>query len=214
MPRGSFGGDKWLEYLYPVNTLDWPALLAQRQLPPVDQRRLATIRARVSARRRSTLDLRHPTDPHDAIDPDLQPMEQEEFQIGADWQWTAQLGPRLPLRQQEPQEHHRRHRLPDHRSGHGRPREVYITGNPGKGLVAGDPDGAGPIPAQPEAIRDYEADRAVAGTAASRTTGRPASVTPTASSRAPTRVWRAPTSSVVPTRTSAVRSTRCTTRST
>ena len=35
--------------------------------------------------------------------------------------------------------------------------EVYTTGNPGKGLVAGDPDGAGPIPAQPEAIRDYEA---------------------------------------------------------
>ncbi len=35
--------------------------------------------------------------------------------------------------------------------------EIYITGNPGKGIVAGDPDGSGPIPAQPEAIRDYEA---------------------------------------------------------
>ena len=35
--------------------------------------------------------------------------------------------------------------------------EIYTLGNPGKGLVAGDPDGAGPIPAQPEAIRDYEA---------------------------------------------------------
>jgi hypothetical protein len=33
--------------------------------------------------------------------------------------------------------------------------EHYITGNPGKGLVAGDPDG--PAPPQPEAIRDYEA---------------------------------------------------------
>lgn len=33
--------------------------------------------------------------------------------------------------------------------------EHYITGNPGKGLVGGDP--AGPIPAQPEAIRDYQA---------------------------------------------------------
>ena len=28
MPRGSFGADKWIEYLYPVNTLDWVSLLA------------------------------------------------------------------------------------------------------------------------------------------------------------------------------------------
>ena len=34
---------------------------------------------------------------------------------------------------------------------------TLVTGNPGKGIVAGDPDGAGPLPAQPEAIRDYEA---------------------------------------------------------
>src|SRR5690606_13649836 len=27
MPRGSFGGDKWIEYLFPVNTLDWRSLL-------------------------------------------------------------------------------------------------------------------------------------------------------------------------------------------
>ncbi len=156
MPRGSFGADKWLEYLYPVNTLDWVSLLASGNCHNSTNVASDNPCPGLGAPQ-VTLDLRHPTNPADAIDPNLKPMEQEEFQLGADWQWTntSVLGIRyvnkslkntiedIGYLQTNPET--------------GVREEVYITGNPGKGLVAGDPDGAGPIPAQPEATRDYEA---------------------------------------------------------
>lgn len=156
MPRGSFGGDKWLEYLWPVNTLDWVSLLASGN---------CTNSTNVASNNpcpglgapQVTLDLRHPTDPREAIDPNLKPMEQEEFQLGADWQWTntSVLGVRYVNKSLK-------NTIEDIGFLRTNPEtgvreEVYTTGNPGKGIVAGDPDGAGPIPAQPEAIRDYEA---------------------------------------------------------
>jgi hypothetical protein len=155
MPRGSFGGDKWIEYLWPVNTLDWPALLASGNC--VQSNNDASVNPCPGlGTPEVTLDLRHPTDPADAIDPDLKPMEQEEFQLGGDYQLTANsvLGARYVNKTLK-------NTIED--IGYlvevspGVRQEVYITGNPGKGIVAGDPDGAGPIPAQPEAIRDYEA---------------------------------------------------------
>jgi hypothetical protein len=155
MPRGSFGGDKWIEYLWPVNTLDWQALVASGNCTT------STNDASINpcpglGTPEVTLDLRHPTNPEDAIDPDLQPMEQEEFQLGGDYQLTANavLGARYVNKTLK-------NTIED--IGYlvevspGVRQEIYTTGNPGKGLVAGDPDGAGPIPAQPEAIRDYEA---------------------------------------------------------
>jgi hypothetical protein len=156
MPRGSFGGDKWLEYIWPVNTLDWVSLVASGNCHPSTNVATDNPCPGLGAPQ-VVLDLRHPTDPHDAIDPDLQPMEQEEFQVGGDYQLTQNsvVGVRyvnkslkntiedIGFLQTNPET--------------GVREEVYTTGNPGKGLVAGDPDGAGPIPAQPEAIRDYQA---------------------------------------------------------
>jgi hypothetical protein len=155
MPRGSFGGDKWIEYLYPVDTVDWISLLNSGNC------HLATNNPNDNpcpglGDPEVTLDLRHVTNPGDAIDQDLKPMEQEEFQVGADWQWTntSVLGVRYVNKTLK-------NTIED--IGYlvevspGVRQEVYITGNPGKGLVGGDPDGAGPVPAQPEAERDYEA---------------------------------------------------------
>lgn len=156
MPRGSFGGDKWLEYLWPVNTLDWVSLLASGNCH--QSTNVATDNPCPGLGAPDTiLDLRHPTDPADAIDPDLQPMEQEEYQIGADWQWTQNsvLGVRYVNKSLKNTIEDIGYLVTDPVTGVRN--EVYITGNPGKGIVAGDPDGAGPIPAQPEAIRDYEA---------------------------------------------------------
>ena len=34
LPRGSFGGDKWLEYYYTLDTFDWPNLVASAACPP------------------------------------------------------------------------------------------------------------------------------------------------------------------------------------
>jgi hypothetical protein len=101
-----------------------------------------------------TLDLRHPTNPHDAIDPDLKPMQQREYQLGADWQLSPMsvIGARYVNKTLI-------NTIEDIgflvQTSSGAFEEHYITGNPGKGLVAGDP--AGPAPSQPEAIRDYEA---------------------------------------------------------
>ena len=33
LPRGSFGGDKWLEYYYTLDTFDWPTAWWRRELP-------------------------------------------------------------------------------------------------------------------------------------------------------------------------------------
>jgi hypothetical protein len=155
MPRGSFGGDKWLEYIWPVNTLDWPALIASGNCHQSSN--VATDNPCPGLGAPDTvLDLRHPTDPHEAIDPDLKPMEQEEFQLGGDYQLTQNSVVGVRFVQKE-----LKNTIEDIgflvTSPTGVREEHYITGNPGKGLVAGDPDGAGPIPAQPEAIRDYRA---------------------------------------------------------
>jgi hypothetical protein len=156
MPRGSFGADKWLEYLYPVNTVDWASLIASGNCHP-STNVASDIPCPGLGAPEVILDLRHPTNPQDAIDPNLKPMEQEEYQLGADWQWTntSVLGFRYVNKSLK-------NTIEDigylvNNPVTGVREEVYITGNPGKGLVAGDPDGAGPIPAQPEAIRDYEA---------------------------------------------------------
>ena len=156
MPRGSFGADKWLEYLWPVNTLNWPALIASGNCTQSTNQASNNPCPGLGAPE-VVLDLRHPTNPQDAIDPDLKPMEQEEFQLGADWQWTntSVLGVRYVNKQLKETIEDIGYLVNDPVTGVRN--EVYITGNPGKGLVAGDPDGSGPIPAQPEAIRDYEA---------------------------------------------------------
>ena len=33
LPRGAFGGDKWIEHYYTLDTLDWTTRSGQRQLP-------------------------------------------------------------------------------------------------------------------------------------------------------------------------------------
>jgi hypothetical protein len=152
MPRGSFGADKWITNVYPLNTTDWTTLsngcslvtnvMGQNPCPL-----LGTPTQR---------DLRKPTDPADSIDPNLKPMENREYQLGAEYL----LGPNLAVGARYVNKS-----LINTIEDIGylvcesptSCEEVYVTGNPGKGVVAGDPDGAGPIPVQAEAIRDYQA---------------------------------------------------------
>jgi hypothetical protein len=153
MPRGSFGADKWIEYLWPVNSADWQAIVASANCTNSTNNASVNPCPGLGAPA-ATLDLRHPTNPHDAIDPDLKPMQQREYQLGADWQLSPMsvIGARYVNKSLI-------NTIEDIGFlvvGAGGVREEhYITGNPGKGLVAGDPDG--PAPPQPEAIRDYEA---------------------------------------------------------
>jgi hypothetical protein len=151
MPRGSFGADHWITHVYALNTLDWQSLpngcstvtnssLSENPCPGLGPQK--------------TRDLRQPTDPRTAIDPDLKPMGNEEYQIGLDHQLTQNsvLGVRYVNKSLLDTIEDIGYLVffPDGSSA-----EEYITGNPGKGVVAGDP--AGPSPAQAKAIRDYQA---------------------------------------------------------
>lgn len=152
MPLQSFGGARWIEYLWPVDTTNWPSIVAACSNVSNNDPNVNPCPGLGPPAQ--TLDLRHPTDPAEAIDPDLQPMESREFQLGSDFQLTPfsvisfryvnkslintieDIGFLVQVGPNQFEEH-------------------YITGNPGKGIVAGDPEG--PTPPQPEAVRDYEA---------------------------------------------------------
>jgi len=151
MPRGSFGADKWIDYLYPIDSIDYLSMLEGCHLSTNDIFDNVCPQLGDSV----NLDLRRPTNPYDAIDPNLQPMENRAYQVGAEYMLTPKivLGARLVNKT-----------LINTIEDIGYLEcvgsicsEVYTTGNPGKGIVAGDPDGDGPIPPQAEAIRDYQA---------------------------------------------------------
>lgn len=149
MPRGSFGGDRWISYIYPMNTFDWQSLDDSCHVSEND------INDNVCPGLGDPLaiNLREPSDPATAIDPDLKPMEQREIQLGLEHQITPNivLGARYVNKElQETIED-----IGFLVCEGGVCSENFITGNPGKGVVGGDPEG--PAPPQPEAIRDYEA---------------------------------------------------------
>ena len=149
MPRGSFGADRWVTHVYALNTLDWQSLPAAC----VTAENSLTQNPCPSLGPQYTRDLRAPTDPATAIDPDLRPMGNEEYQIGLDHQLTGNsvLGLRYVNKS-----------LVDtiedigflviHDDGTSS--EEYVTGNPGKGLATRFLDN--PVP-QAKAVRDYQA---------------------------------------------------------
>ncbi|HXI14353.1 MAG TPA: TonB-dependent receptor [Thermoanaerobaculia bacterium] len=151
--RGSFGGDRWIAYLYPLNTLDWMNLPNGCTTSNNDP----TVNPCPGLGTPQTLDLRHPTDPRDpihGIDPDLRPFEQEEFQLGAEYLVTnnSVVGARYVNKQVNAA-------IEDigffSCTTPTQCEEQYFVGNPGLGATATDP--AGSIPGQPLAVRDYQA---------------------------------------------------------
>lgn len=150
MPRGSFGADQWIAYLYPLNTLDWQTL--SRGCTKADNKITSNPCPALGTPVRR--DLRAPTDPKEGIDPDLKPMENREFQLGADYQLSGMsvVGFRYVNKKLI-------NTIEDigYLVCHGSDcEEVYITGNPGKGIVVKDYV-PGKVPKQAEAIRDYQA---------------------------------------------------------
>ncbi|MBI4916542.1 MAG: TonB-dependent receptor [Acidobacteria bacterium] len=151
MPRGSFGGDKWIAYLYPIETLDWTTLANGCTLStnnPADNP-CPLLGTPV------TRDLRAPTDPATAIDPELKPMQNREFQLGAEYQLNvnSMVGVRYVNKTLVNTIEDVGFLVCDDA---GTCHEEYWTANPGKGMLT-DPN----IPDQPvpqaEAIRDYQA---------------------------------------------------------
>ena len=84
LPRGSFGGDRWLEYYYTLDTYDWTTLADGANCPPACAGTL--IDPVASGLGTNPIDFRHVSLDADHIDPDLKPMKQQEATFGLEHQ--------------------------------------------------------------------------------------------------------------------------------
>jgi hypothetical protein len=139
LPRGSFGGDKWLDYNYALDTFDWPNLLASASCPPACPGRLIS----------GPIDFRHPSFGSDSIQPGLKPMRQQEATFGLDHQLSnvVALGVHYVHKQLD-------RAIDDTGSLDAAGNEIYIIANPGEGLTA--LASTDPVTALPKAKRDYD----------------------------------------------------------
>ncbi len=120
LPRGSFGGDKWIEYYYTLDTYDWPNLLASSACPPACPGTFI-----------GSTDFRHPSFGSDSIDPNLKPMRQQEATVGLDHELTPTMAVSV----------HYVHKqidraIEDTGSLDADGNEIYVIANPGEGLTA------------------------------------------------------------------------------
>ena len=121
LPRGSFGGDKWLEHYYTLDTYNWPTLVDAPGCPPACPGRLLR-----------TTDFRHISVGSSAIEPDLKPMKQQEATAGVEHQLSdvVALSVRYVHKQVDRAIEDTQTATLD-ASG----TEIYIIANPGEGLA-------------------------------------------------------------------------------
>ncbi len=139
LPRGSFGGDKWLEYYYSLDTYDWQNLVSGGNCPPACAGTLI----------RGPVDFRHPSFGSDAIEPNLKPMRQQEATAGVDHQLNDVMA--VSIRYVHKQLDRM---IEDTGSLDAEGNEIYIIANPSEGLTRlayVNPD----IP-MPKPKRDYD----------------------------------------------------------
>jgi len=136
LPRGSFGGDKWLSYYYTLDNPNYPALITTG-CPPACGGTLI----------RGPIDFRHPSFGSDAIEPDLKPMRSQEATFGVDHQLTNVMAAQI----------HYVHKqldraVEDTGSLDADGNEIYIIANPGEGLT----QAAFPGTSMPKPKRQYD----------------------------------------------------------
>ncbi|HWI18159.1 MAG TPA: TonB-dependent receptor [Vicinamibacterales bacterium] len=141
LPRGSFGGDKWLEYYYTLDSFDWQQLIttvgSSANCPPACPGRLI----------RGPVDFRHPSFGSDAIDPDIKPMKMQEATAGVEHQLSDLMA--LSVRYVHKQIDRA---IEDTGSLDAQGNEIYVIANPGEGLT----ELAHPGVAMPLPVRDYD----------------------------------------------------------
>jgi outer membrane receptor protein involved in Fe transport len=145
LPRGSFGGDKWWDYTFALDTPNWTTLVDAADCPPACPGRNVTGGA-------GYIDLRQPSFGADAIDPDLKPMKSQEASLGIDHQLNdvMAVGVRYVHKQIDRAVEDTGFLTAD---GH----EGYVIANPGEGLT----QLAWPGVALPKAVRDYDSVEAM-----------------------------------------------------
>jgi len=145
LPRGAFGGDKWIEYYYTLDTPDWPSIGVNGNFPGTfieqrDQRHTGS----------QPGDCATPDRPDaTCIDPALDPTRQQEFTLGLDHELNSRtsVGVRYVHKQVDKTIDDVGILVP----GVG---EVYFYSNPGFGLT--EHTIGEEFPAQPPARRDYD----------------------------------------------------------
>jgi len=142
MPRGSFGGDKWLEYYYTLDIPN-PEQLRPAGCPPACPGRLLNV-----------IDFRHPSnDPSEnTIDPNLKPMKLQEYVAGVEHELTGVLsvGLRYAHKQLD-------RAIEDVGSLDAQQNEIYKIANPGFSTAAFFfPAGSTQQMVYPKARRDYD----------------------------------------------------------
>ncbi len=142
LPRGSFGGDKWLEYYYALDTPDW-SNLDTASCPPACPGRLL----------RGPIDFRHPSLGEDTLDPNLKPYKSQELVFGGERELTQVLsvGVRYVHKQLD-------RVVEDTGALDAQQNEIYVIGNPSEGplLYAYTLANGTKIPL-PKPKRDYDA---------------------------------------------------------
>lgn len=139
LPRGSFGGDKWLEYYYTLDTPDWQNLTAGANCPPACSGTLI----------RGPIDFRHPSFGSDAIDPDLKPMKLQEASAGLEHQLNDVMA--ISLRYVHKQVDRA---IEDTGALDAQGNEIYIIANPGFNLA--ELAFTNPNVQNPKAVRDFD----------------------------------------------------------
>jgi hypothetical protein len=149
LPQGSFGGQKWLEYYYTLDTPNWTTLVDGASCPPACPGTI--IRGAPTADNPiGGIDFRHPSFGSDSLDPDLKPMRQQEASAGVEHQLNNYMAvsARYVHKQIDRAVEDTGFLLPDGSEG-------YVIANPGEGLT--ELAYTDPQVNLPKAKRDYDA---------------------------------------------------------
>jgi hypothetical protein len=143
LPRGSFGGDIWVDYFY---TLDNPNLVNTLKGIPADRKALP-------GRFLEAVNWRIPSnDPSDnTIDPNLKPMKQSMMDFGYDYSINPSLVASVRYTNR------RLMRTIEDVGTLGPAGEIYYIANPGYGVVADLKNWEAGVPPTPKAKRSYDA---------------------------------------------------------
>jgi hypothetical protein len=145
LPIGSFGGAKWLEYWYTLDSGDISPIVDNDSCPPACPGTLF----------RGPIDYRHPSnDPADnLIDPDIKQMRMQEATIGVEHEIASNLSVAARYVKK-----HLDRTIEDVGALDAWQNEIYTMANPGFGQAASFYPAGGTSPiAYPKAKRDYDA---------------------------------------------------------
>jgi hypothetical protein len=143
LPLGSFGGEKWLEYYYTLDSGNLSPIMDNTSCPPTCPGTLL----------RGPINFRHAAIGSDYLEPDLKPMQMKEFVVGAEHELASSLSVsaryvhKWLIRA-----------IDDTGSVDANQNEIYIIANPGEGLTKtaySFSDGSGTV-AMPKPKRDYD----------------------------------------------------------